>query len=78
MNQTTTYYSKRLTTLTNNPRMTTMTDLEKLEYVHCTVQKVLHLYCLYKVPNDIIDDHMVVQALSFVDDLIEPYLQEAA
>ena len=44
-----------------------MTDLEKLEYIHCTIQEV---------QNDIIDDHMIVQALSFVEDLREPYLQD--
>jgi len=58
---------KRLFTLTNNHRMITMTDLEKLEYIHCTIQEV---------QNDIIDDHMIVQALSFVEDLREPYLQD--
>ena len=45
-----------------------MTDLEKLEYIHCTIQEV---------QNNIIDDHMIAQTLSFVEDLREPYLQEA-
>ena len=44
-----------------------MTDLEKLEYIHCTFQEV---------QNDIIDDHMIAQALSFVEDIREPLLQE--
>ena len=46
-----------------------MSDLEKLEYIHCTIQEV---------QNNIIDDHMIAQTLSFVEDLREPYLQEAA
>ena len=44
-----------------------MTDLEKLEYIHCTIQEV---------QNKIIDHHMIAQALSFVEDLREPHLQE--
>ena len=44
-----------------------MTDLEKLEYIHCTIQEV---------QNKIIDAHMIAQALSFVEDIREPHLQE--
>ena len=54
--------------------MMTMTDLEKLEYVHNTVQKVLHLCCIYEIPKDMdysFDDQMIAQALSFVDDLYD-------
>ena len=53
-----------------------MTDLEKLQYVHNTVQKVLHLSCLYEIPKDMFDAKMIVKALSFVNDLIDPYLPE--
>ena len=53
-----------------------MTDLEKLQYVHHTVQRVLHLSCLYEIPKDMFDAKMIVKALSFVNDLIEPYLPE--
>jgi len=51
-----------------------MTDLERLEYIHCTFQEV---------QNDIrrcnqereFDTDMIAQALSFVEDLREPLLQ---
>ena len=47
-----------------------MTDLEKLEYVHNTVQKVLHLCCIYEIPNNMsFDDQTIAKALSFVGDL---------
>ena len=51
-----------------------MTDLEKLEYVHNTVQKVLHLCCIYEIPKDMdysFDHNIIAQALSFVDDLYD-------
>ena len=56
-----------------------MTDLEKLQYIHNTVQKVLHLCCIYEIPKDMdysFDDEMIAKALSFVTDLIDPYLPE--
>ena len=43
-----------------------MTDLEKLEYIHCTFQEI---------QNGNVDDWMVNQALSFVEDIREPHLQ---
>ena len=49
-----------------------MTNLEKLEYIHCLLQEV---------QNDIrrcnqereFDTDMIAQALSFVEDVREPY-----
>tara|TARA_R110002020_G_scaffold164902_1_gene352047 strand:- start:398 stop:580 length:183 start_codon:yes stop_codon:yes gene_type:complete len=45
-----------------------MTDLEKLEYVHSTLQEIQTYLNLYR-------DDMVSQSLAFLEDLREPYLQ---
>ena len=45
-----------------------MDDLEKLEYIHCTFQEIQN-----GMPHD---DSMITQALSFVEDIREPLLQE--
>tara|TARA_R100000789_G_C2956416_1_gene136640 strand:- start:505 stop:723 length:219 start_codon:yes stop_codon:yes gene_type:complete len=44
-----------------------MNDLEKLEYIHCVIQEV---------QNGVHDDHMLDEALSFVEDIREPLLPE--
>jgi len=58
-----------------------MTDLEKLEYIHNTVQKVLRLSCIYEIPKDLdysFDAAVIAQALTYVGDLIDPHLPEDA
>ena len=42
-----------------------LTDLEKLEYIHATLQEI---------PDQNIDYSMVEQALAFVEDIREPHL----
>ena len=37
---------------------------EMLEYIHCT---------LHEVQNGIIDDHMILTSLEFVEEIREPY-----
>jgi hypothetical protein len=45
-----------------------MTDLEKLEYVHSTLQDMQHIFG--------IEDDMLSVSLKYVEDLREPHLQE--
>ena len=63
-----------------------MTDLEKLEYIHCAIQEVQNDIRKRKGATGFLkerdihccehDDHMIAQALSFVEDIREPLLQE--
>ena len=41
-----------------------MTDLEKLEYIHCTLQDIMRVV---QCDNDLVDE--VDKALSYVEDL---------
>ena len=45
-----------------------MTDLEKLEYIHSTLQDMGHIFG--------IEDDMLTVSLKHVEDLREPHLQE--
>ena len=45
-----------------------MTDLEKLEYIHSTLQDMQHIFG--------IEDDMLSVSLKYVEDLREPHLQE--
>jgi len=45
-----------------------MTDLDKLEYIHCTLQDMQHIFN--------IEDDMLLRSLEFVEELREPHLQE--
>ena len=58
-----------------------MTDLEKLEYIHCAFQEVQNDIRSRKYVKGFLkecdhDDYMIAQALSFVEDIREPLLQE--
>ena len=45
-----------------------MTDLEKLEYVHSTLQDMGHIFG--------VEDDMLNKSIEYVEDLREPYLQD--
>ena len=49
-----------------------MSDLDKLELVHCVIQEVIHQDFLPDLEEELYD------ALKLIEDLREPYLQEAA
>ena len=45
-----------------------MTDLEKLEYIHSTLQDMEHIFG--------IEDDMVSESIAFVEELREPHLTQ--
>jgi hypothetical protein len=47
-----------------------MTDLEKLEFIHHAIQEAMREYT-HEYEND-----LLTRALSYVEDLREPHLQE--
>ena len=49
-----------------------MSDLDKLELVHCIIQEVINQDFLPDLEEELND------ALKLIEDLREPYLQEAA
>ena len=51
-----------------------MTDYEKLEYIHCAIQRAME--SLYDWRHE--SDPELCQALEFVEDLREPYLTESS
>mgnify|MGYP003151981892 CR=1 FL=1 len=61
-----------------------MTDLEKLEYIHSTLQDMEHIFGIeddmltrsIKHVEELIEDDMVSESIAFVDELREPLLQE--
>ena len=53
-----------------------MSDLEKLEYIHSTLQDMVHIFS--QVGPNQVEDEMLTRSIEYVEDLREPYLQEAA
>ena len=51
-----------------------MTDLEKLEYIHSTLQDVEHIFS--QVGPSQVEDEMLTRSIEYVEELREPHLQE--